>query len=130
MQFNSKNYSKKETIESSLDAFAEDSSYIIAMLKQAVNIKNKRENYKLRDELRAVESEARKKCSSGKPFSCTLLTPCGVGLCPYAEDDYQDLIASDLIEADDPKPQGGKAHSINPVVVQLRERRGRANFLE
>ena len=82
MEFNPNNYSKSETIASSLDAFSEDSSYVIAMLKQAVNIKNKRENYKLRDELRGIESEARKKCSAGKSFTCTLITPCGVGLCP------------------------------------------------
>lgn len=108
-------------------AFKEDSSYVVAMLNQAVNIQNKRDNYKIRTELREVEQVAREKCSSSPAFSCKVLSPCGTGRCVFAEKQYQSLKVEEFIEDDVEKPQGGPACSITSVVSQLREQRRRAS---
>jgi hypothetical protein len=120
-------YELTQIVSQAKRAFKEDSSYVVAMLHQAVNIQNKRDNYKIRAELREAERVAREKCSSSPAFSCKVLSPCGTGKCAFSEDQYKQLKVVEFIEDSVEKPQGGPACSIRSVVSQLREQRRRAS---
>lgn len=74
-------------IGEALSAYASDSSYAVAMARQARTIQTKRAVWQLRSELKSAESEARKTCGSTEPFVCDTTSPCGTGDCRFASGD-------------------------------------------
>jgi hypothetical protein len=95
-------YPSPGVLRAALEAFGEDVSYAVAMLRTASSILAKRQVWALRVELRGEEERARGECSAGVEFFCENRSPCGTGSqCKYAR--------GDLVLLDIPTYQGGTA---------------------
>lgn len=78
-----------------LEAFGQDSSYAVAVMTAAVNVRRKRGVWQSRSDLRKAEQEARARCAEGPDFICSTPTPCGTGTCRFASAEFRRIAGVD-----------------------------------
>jgi len=111
-------------VDSALAAFSQDVSYAVGMVRQATTIQSKREVWAIRSELRDAESLARKMCADDTVVGCAAKTPCGVGLCRFAQGDLASaVVADEALVGGMKKPCGGTGFEIDAAVSVLRRLR-------
>lgn len=76
------------------EAFGQDVSYVLAMVKLAVSVQAKQHAWRLRSELRQAQQEAMARCQQDEgAWSCHAASACGTGECPLASGAYKKVTA-------------------------------------
>lgn len=113
-----------DLLSQALGAFTSDVSYAVAIARSAVTIESKRTMWKLRNELKESEQQARKMCSAGGSFFCVNPSPCGTGQCPFAQGDLSLLVVPrHKGTTRRPQPSMYDEYSIDRAVIPLRDLR-------